>query len=100
MRFDSQHADDEKDQGYGVEEDDPPRQRRARPRGFQMRAAAQSSPGPPEPESRTHVTRYTCHACALRLAVAIADAIERFDGVEIVIDRLEFFSQPLDVAVD
>src|SRR5688572_21018225 len=31
--------------------------------------------------------------------VAIADAIERLDGIEVVVDHLEFLAQPLDVAV-
>src|SRR3546814_767411 len=36
----------------------------------------------------------------LRLAVAIADAIERLDLLEAVIDVAELLAQPLDVAVD
>src|SRR6202035_3458617 len=36
----------------------------------------------------------------LVLAIAISDAIERFDLCEIVVDRLELLAQPLDVAVD
>ena len=31
---------------------------------------------------------------------AVADAVERFDHVEVVVDGLEFLAQPLDVAVD
>src|SRR5437764_363984 len=34
------------------------------------------------------------------LAVAITDAIERFDLSELAIDRFELLPQPLDVAVD
>src|SRR6185437_11074123 len=37
---------------------------------------------------------------ASRLAVAVADAVERFDSVEIVVDDFEFLTQALDVAVD
>src|SRR5665213_2393609 len=39
-------------------------------------------------------------AAASVFAIAITDAIERFDLCEIVVDRLELFSEPLDVAVD
>src|SRR5262245_64789572 len=35
-----------------------------------------------------------------RLLEAIADAVERLDHVETFIGLLEFFTQPLDVAVD
>ena len=31
---------------------------------------------------------------------AVADTIERFDHLEVVVDRLELLAQPLDVAVD
>src|SRR5207253_2940953 len=34
------------------------------------------------------------------LLEAIAHTVQRFDHVEVVVDRLEFFAQPLDVAVD
>src|SRR3954462_10383220 len=34
------------------------------------------------------------------LLEAIADAVQRFDHVEVVVDHLEFLAQPLDVAVD
>src|SRR6478672_11809416 len=34
------------------------------------------------------------------LLEAIADAVQRFDHVEVVVDRLELLAQPLDVAVD
>src|ERR1041385_6761433 len=36
----------------------------------------------------------------LDLLEAIADAVQRFDHVEVVVDRLELLAQPLDVAVD
>src|SRR5215469_8896123 len=44
----------------------------------------------------------TCAAPGMRLcfAVAIAHAIESFDGIEVIVDDLELLAQPFDVAVD
>ena len=40
------------------------------------------------------------HWALLLLLEAVADAVERLDHLEIVVDGLELLAQPLDVAVD
>src|SRR5438105_15595638 len=39
-------------------------------------------------------------ACASGFLEAVADAVERLDHLELVVDHLELLAQPLDVAVD
>src|SRR6266700_4955973 len=41
-----------------------------------------------------------CGRAASHLLEAVADAVERLDHIEVVVGRLEFLAQPLDVAVD
>ena len=49
---------------------------------------------------KAHQLLGSCRRDGLRFAETVADPIQRFDHVEVVIDRLELLAKPLDVAVD